>query len=225
MGLRNVRNDVTKRNYVSNGKGVSKNMGLRARKQKETEALKRRVLDAAEDIVAREGVRHVTMRRIAASVDYAPTVLYRLFANKDDLMDHLIARGYTGVREKYEQVLARQDLAPLEALGEILRVYAAYALEHPNHYRMWFQTSDIRLEDNELKMRHGRLEYVVFQAWLDRIDACRAAGHFTGRTSLEVFQVLWARLHGLISLRLQHPDFPWLPQAQHLDKVLGLATL
>jgi AcrR family transcriptional regulator len=200
-------------------------MGLRARKQKETEALRQRVLDVAEDIVAREGVGNVTMRRIAASVDYAPTVLYRLFANKDDLMDHLIARGYSGVREKYEEVHSRQNLSPLAALGEILRVYTAYALDHPNHYRMWFQTSDIRLEGSELKMRHGRLEYVVFQAWLDRIDTCRKAGHFCDREPLEVFQTIWARVHGLISLRLQHPDFPWQPVAQHLDQVLGLEKL
>jgi hypothetical protein len=36
-----------------------------------------------------------------------------------------------------------------------------------------------------------------------------------------VFQVLWSRVHGLISLRLQHPQMTWMPVAQHLETVLG----
>ena len=83
-------------------------MGVSTRKQKETEALREQVLDTAEDIFVREGIEQVTMRRIAASIDYAPTVLYRLFANKADLTDHLIARGYNGVRDQYDAVLSKK---------------------------------------------------------------------------------------------------------------------
>ena len=66
-------------------------MTASTRKQKETETLREQVLDKAEEIFVQEGIGRVTMRRIAAGVDYAPTVLYRLFANKADLIDHLIA--------------------------------------------------------------------------------------------------------------------------------------
>ena len=107
-------------------------MGIATRKQKETEALRKRVLDTAEDIFVREGINQVTMRRIAASVDYAPTVLYRLFANKADLMDHLIARGYTGVRDQYEDVRQQKNLGPKAMLEGILATYADYALNHPD---------------------------------------------------------------------------------------------
>lgn len=198
-------------------------MGISDRKKKETELLRQRVLDAAEDIIAQEGVRHVTMRRIASRVEYAPTVLYRLFASKNDLMDHLIARGYGGVRADYEQVLARQDQSPLQVLAGILKVYAAYALDHPNHYLMWFETSRLHVENGRLMMTHGRLKFVVFQVWLDCIEACQREGHFAGLDQQEAFQVLWARMHGLISLRLHYPDFPWLPVEKHLDEVFDLA--
>jgi AcrR family transcriptional regulator len=200
-------------------------MGISERKQRETKELRERVLDAAEDIIAKEGVRNVTMRRIASMVEYAPTVLYRLFANKDDLMDHLIARGYGGVRSRYEEILNSSHLSPLQTLSGILEVYTDYALAHPNHYLMWFETSKIQLLKGELKMSHGRLEFVVFQPWIDLIEACRQAGLFPGLDEQEVFQVLWARLHGLISLRLKNPDFPWLPVARHLVQVLDLNGL
>jgi AcrR family transcriptional regulator len=199
-------------------------MGVSTRKQKETEALREKVLDTAEDIFVREGIAQVTMRRIAASIDYAPTVLYRLFANKADLLDHLIARGYKGVKGQYDVVLQKQGLGPKAMLEGIISTYIDYAVSHPNHYRMWFDTSSLQLDGRQLCMKHGRLEYVVFRVWIDGIESCQADGMFKGWDSLDVFQVLWSRVHGLISLRLQHPDLPWMPVARHLDEVLELAS-
>ena len=200
-------------------------MGVSTRKQKETEALREKVLDTAEDIFVREGIKQVTMRRIAASVDYAPTVLYRLFADKADLLDHLIARGYKGVRGQYDVVLRKKDLSPKAMLEGILSTYIGYAMSHPNHYRMWFDTSSIRREGRRLHMTHGRLEYVVFQVWIDAIESCQADGLFEGWDSLDVFQILWSRVHGFISLQLQHPDMVWLSVEQYLGEVLDLSVL
>ena len=200
-------------------------MGIATRKQKETKALRERVLDTAEDIFVREGINQVTMRRIAASVEYAPTVLYRLFANKADLMDHLIARGYTGVRDQYQDVFQQKNLGPKAMLEAILATYADYALNHPNHYLMWFDTSSVRHDGRRLRMTHGRLEYVVFQVWIDGIEACQADGMFSGWDSLDVFQIVWSRMHGLISLRLQHPEMTWMPLEQHLKEALDLQNI
>jgi AcrR family transcriptional regulator len=197
-------------------------MGVSTRKQRETDALREKVLDTAEDIFIREGIGQVTMRRIAASIDYAPTVLYRLFTNKADLTDHLIARGYRGVRDQYIDVLKKKNPSPKAQLEDILAVYVDYALTHPNHYRMWFDTGSIRLEDEHLHMTHGRLQFLVYQNWLDSIEACQSDGLFAGWELLDVFQILWSRVHGLISLRLQHPDLPWMPVEQHLQGVLEL---
>lgn len=200
-------------------------MGISDRKKRETEILRQRVLDAAEEIIVKEGPQNVTMRRIASSVEYAPTVLYRLFADKNDLMDHLIARGYSGVRKDYEKVFGQNTSEPLRVFSGIISVYVNYALTHPNHYRMWFSTSEISQEQGHLKMSHGRLEFVVFQTWLDSIEACRETGLFPGRSQMGVFQLVWTRIHGLISLRIQHPDFPWLPVDEHLDEVLDLTRM
>jgi AcrR family transcriptional regulator len=194
-------------------------MNTSARKQKETDALREKVLNNAEEIFVREGIGQVTMRRIAARINYAPTVLYRLFSNKADLIDHLIARGYEGVRNHYTTILDRQYPGPAKQLEGILAVYVDYALTHPNHYRMWFETGSIRFENQKLRMTHGRLQFIVYQVWLDNIEACRSAGLFTGRDTLEIFQILWSRVHGLISLRLQHPDMPWMPVERQLTSL------
>lgn len=171
-----------------------------------------------------EGINRVTMRRIASSIEYAPTVLYRLFANKADLMDHLIARGYNGVREGYDVILERRDLDSKARLEGILTTYIDYALSHPSHYSMWFDSGSIYCHGQQLRMTHGRLKFIVFQVWLDCIEACQQDGQFAKWTSLDVFQILWSRVHGLISLRLQHPDLPWMPVTRQLQEVLILSS-
>ena len=50
-------------------------MSTSDRKKRETDLLRERALEVAEEIIATKGAQHVTMRRIASSIDYAPTVL------------------------------------------------------------------------------------------------------------------------------------------------------
>src|SRR4051794_30409356 len=48
------------------------------------------VLDAARSISAREGLAHLTMRRLAARLGVAPNALYSHFADKSALVDELV---------------------------------------------------------------------------------------------------------------------------------------
>ncbi len=184
--------------------------------------LKQRVLEAAEELFVKDGYRNVSMRKIAEKIEYSPTTIYRLFRNKADVMDHLIAEGYSGVYRRYEEILAHRPDSPLETLNQIITEYVAFALENPNHYELWFATSEIRVEDDQLRMRHGEASYRVYHTWLDRIDECKAEGLLPDRDRLALFQLIWGTVHGMISLRIHHPQFPWLPLEQHVKELLSL---
>jgi hypothetical protein len=100
--------------------------------------------------------------------------------------------------------------------------YVDFALGHPDHYRLWFATSEIRMIDGQLQMRHGDRSYHVYQMWLDRIDECKAEGLLPSKDTLTLFQLIWGAVHGMISLRIHHPHFPWLPVDQHVKELLSL---
>ena len=148
--------------------------------------------------------------------------LLTIRANKADIMDHLIAEGYRGVYERYDADLSDRPESPLETLNLIIREYVAFALEHPNHYELWFVTSDLRVIGDQLRMRHGGLSYRVYHTWLERIEECKAEGLLPERDTLALFQLIWGTVHGMISLRIHHPDFPWLPLDQHLKELLSM---
>ncbi len=194
-------------------------LGTLERKARQNEELKEKILDAAEGLFASEGPSRVTMRRIAEEVEYSQTVLYRLFANKADLLEQAIARGYAGVSRAYEGILAR-DLTPADRLGEIVAVYATYGLDHPDHYRLWFATGDICEAGGQLVNRHGQQVLPVYRVWLSTITDCQTEGLYPGRAPIIVFQMIWTAIHGLISARIQHPNFPWLPAEEHVAQLM-----
>lgn len=197
-------------------------MGIIERKQRQRVNLKQRVLQAAEELFVKDGYRNVSMRKIAERIEYSPTTIYRLFRNKAEVMDHLIAAGYRSVYRRYEEILARRPASPLETLNLIITEYVRYALEHPNHYELWFSTGELTRIENQLRMRHGGTSYHVYQAWLDRIDECKTERLLPQRDTLVLFQLIWGTVHGMISLRIHHRRFPWLPPERHVKETLAL---
>lgn len=197
-------------------------MGIVERRERQKSELKQAILAAAEELFIQDGYGNVSMRKIAEKVEYSATTLYRLFENKADIMEHLINEGYRGVYERYEEILARRPDSPLETLNLIVAEYVDFALQHPKHYELWFSTSQIEEVDGELRMTHGRTTYRVYSVWIECIEECRGAGLFAARDSLAIFQLIWGAVHGLISLRIHHPHFPWMPLREHVAELLAL---
>ncbi len=197
-------------------------MGIAERKERQKVELQHEVLAAAEELFVKDGYQNVSMRKIAEKIEYSPTTLYRLFKNKAEIMNHLIVAGYEGVYQTYERILSRPHDSPLATLNEILSAYIEFSIAHPNHYELWFATSEIKALNGQLQMSHGDIRFRVYHVWTEQIDRCRDMGHFTGRETLTVFQLLWGAVHGLVSLRIHHTRFPWLPLKQHVAELLDV---
>lgn len=214
-------NDVTKVNGVTTreAEGV---MGIEERKVKHRNSLRRKVLAAAEELFVADGFRNVSMRKIARKIDYSPTTIYRLFKNKDEIMDQLIADGYFGVYQRYQEIAAGEADDPLETLKKVIRSYIDFALANPRHYELWFATSQVEVADGQLHMRHGAVRYKVYGVWLELIEECRRRELIVDRHTLLLFQLIWGAVHGLISLRLHHPAFPWVPLEEHVGELIEM---
>jgi AcrR family transcriptional regulator len=197
-------------------------MGSAERTERHRQQLRQNIMDAAEQLFIEDGYQNVSMRKIADKIEYSPTTIYRYFKNKDDLMHQLIGTGYKEVYRRYQEILDQSQIPPLEKLNLIIKSYIEFSLSTPNHYKLWFATSELTMVDGHLQMSHGDLSYKVYYVWLDRIDECKAEGLFGDRDTLDVFQLLWGSVHGMISLRIQHPRFSWMPVERHVDHLLAM---
>jgi AcrR family transcriptional regulator len=79
--------------------------GMQARRRK-------RILDAADELFARQGYTEVQMDEVAQRAKVAKPTIYRYFASKEELFLETIAGVLTSVQEKLETLVASDGHSP-----------------------------------------------------------------------------------------------------------------
>jgi AcrR family transcriptional regulator len=113
-------------------------MGIKERQERDREAVRRAILDAARDLFVREGFQNVSIRKIAEIVEYSPAALYGYFRSKDDIFWALADEGF---RLLHGAPCPAVDLAarpPLERVRAIFRRLYAFSVEHPEYFALMF---------------------------------------------------------------------------------------
>jgi AcrR family transcriptional regulator len=161
------------------------------------EALRRVLLDAASGLLLEEGPGALTMRRVAGAVGCSTTVLYTMFGGKEGLADALYREGFERLRRRLEAVAG--DQGPLERLGALGGAYRASALAERGYYGVMFQQAIPGFEPTQesLAVAGASLD-VLTQA----VRAAIEAGVLRPSDPRAVAEVLWAAVHGVVSLEL-----------------------
>ena len=69
-------------------------MGIKERQDRERQAVRQAILDAARDLFVSEGYRNVSIRKIAERIEYSPAAIYSYFPSKDDIFFALAEEGF-----------------------------------------------------------------------------------------------------------------------------------
>jgi AcrR family transcriptional regulator len=191
-------------------------MGIKERKKRDAGKMRSRILKAAMELYVKGGYENVTMRRIAAKIEYSPGTIYLYFQNKNDIMLQLCYQGF-------ERLLAHQDKLekiadPLERLSAGGRYYLAFALENPEFYELMFTTTEV-LRDSGPDQEASPLR--AFRKFAENVKACLDAGIFSAGEVETTAIALWATLHGLASLLIKG-RLRFLPE-ESLGKVVEQA--
>lgn len=100
------------------------------------EVSRQRVVEAAAELLAREGRDAVTTRAVAAAAGLQPPAIYRLFGDKDGLLDAVAEHGYaTFLAAKHADAVPRDPVEDLRA-GWDLSV--GFGLANPELYVLMY---------------------------------------------------------------------------------------
>jgi len=187
-------------------------MGIVQRREREREEIRRKILDAAHDLFAREGYDRVTMRRIADAIEYSPTTIYNHFEDKDDLVQSLCEEDFFRLLGALQAEPPPAD--PVEQIRQLGLAYARFGVEHPNHYRFMFMTP-AKFENIHELSGSGQQAFGLLHS---AVEKAISGGAFRPGNADAVAQVLWASLHGVVALliTLQPPHWPHAPAVPDL---------
>lgn len=167
-----------------------------ARRQEHTRAeLAELVVGAAEQIAAADGLEGITMRRLAASVGYAPNSIYHAVGDMDEIMLRLNARTLDLLVWSLRRCLPGAR-TPDAAVDAIVEGYVAFVRRHPG---LWSVIVDyVRRDKGPLPdWYRGALSRP-----LELVDEVLAPFFPDADDRRRSTAVLWASLHGIVSLTL-----------------------
>jgi AcrR family transcriptional regulator len=187
--------------------------GRQARLLEARESTRRAILDAALDLFITHGYQQVSIRNIAARVEYSPGAIYGYFASKDEIF---YALAEEGLRDLGARELA--DAPSADAIDDVRaaawRLYE-FSTEQPQYFALVFLDRQVPRVSKDYE-RFAFISDMRGRA-LARVERCIAEGLFPPTTHAEVaLRLLWAPVVGIAALRLSQR----IPEGVQIDPLV-----
>jgi len=191
-------------------------MASRNRLQADKENLRQEIMDAAREMFVTEGYANVSMRKIADKIGYSATTIYLYFKDKNDLLHQICEQTFARLAANIKAIYMLSD-NPLEKLRSGLREYIHFGLKHPSQYEIVFITPLLIEAEGDFEASNGR---IAFDTLRTVITECVAANLLKNGDVELISQTLWAGIHGVTSLLIQHGGFPFVERERLVDSVI-----
>ena len=176
----------------------------------ERQQLRMLIIDAARELFVSRGVEAVTMREIAKRIGYSATSIYHHFADKEAVLRAICDTDFLALATSLKNLLLIVN--PVDRLNALGRGYAAFALMHPNHYRMMFMTKRTPCDPAESSLQQNNAEQDAYFQLKSVVNDVHAAGWF--RPDLQdadlIAQTIWAGMHGVCALQINMAEDKWI---------------
>ncbi len=185
------------------------------------ERLRDDIIEAASRLMA-DPAAPLTLRGVAREAGVAATSVYLHFADIESLVLAVAERRFGELVQLQDQ--AQESSAdPCQQVRAGCLAYCEFGLEHPGQYLVMF-TNPLLLPDTLPPEEFpGRK---AFQRLTEAVAAC-IGGEPEDPEASRTAQLVWQQLHGIVSLRISRPRFPWPPLAETVaeavDRLLAVA--
>lgn len=179
------------------------------------------ILDVALQLFAQHGMAHVSTRQIAQAVGISQPSLYAHFRTAHEISAELCIRAFDTLYQVSQRVMAEPG-TPLERFRRLGRAYVHFGLDHPDMYKLAFmldppeQVSALVAQGKEdPAIEAGNSAFGVLRAVLAEI--LQADEQVVELNA----QSVWATVHGLTSLLIARPQFPWVDREALIEHHLA----
>jgi AcrR family transcriptional regulator len=158
-------------------------------------AVRRSLVETAARLLAQDGPRALTTRRLASELGTSTAVVYTHFGSMDGLRAAVREEGFTRLTGFFDTVpKSRDPVADLSSLGW---AYCFNGVVNHHLYRAVFLEASIEAGDDVV----GR---AAVQQAVDTVARCIEAGRFDRADPESLAIQLWAAAHGMVTAVLAH---------------------
>ncbi|MGJ8624169.1 MAG: TetR/AcrR family transcriptional regulator [Yoonia sp.] len=169
---------------------MTKNTKL-SKRERNLADIRERAIPTAEQIVLTEGIDALSARRLAKEIDVSVGSLYNAFGDLDAVVGAAIAKSAVMLSEVLHAASQKPAPDPQGRVIAIGEAYLDFALAEPMRWLLLFEyraniAPDVKVQEFQL----GLLEMLI----------TAGGGDPKSEAEREFFLLLWASVHGLVSL-------------------------
>ena len=187
--------------------------------------LRQELITAARQLLASAGAEsELSIRGVARAAGVHPQAFYLHFDNLDALLYEVYAAEFSELTSALQQAAAGAEPGAA-ALRAMCQEYARFALSQPARYRLLMTVRG----QHHAGWRPDQLPGApALRLLREALAAARPGRHHfpaspqqsRGQSPDQAVVLLWATLHGLVTLRVSRPSFPWPPIEQLVDQAV-----
>ena len=162
--------------------------------------LKNALIQAGVEILAKEGVGELSLRKVAKQAGVSHAAPNSQFADKEELIAGISTEGFKQLFDQIKSVFHTHQHDPENLLIETAWTYLQFALNEPDRFRLMFSSV---LEKEKDYPDFVEISQNNFQQLVKIVELCQQANVLKdGEPDLMAFS-LWGTVHGFVSLLLE----------------------
>ena len=162
--------------------------------------LKNALIKAGVEILAKDGVSGLSLRKVAMKAGVSHAAPYAHFADKQALIAAISTEGFRQLYERVSGVAEKYQNQPEKQLVEVAWAYVQFAMDDPDRFKVMF--SGVLEKEKEYpdfvteSQRNFQLVKMI-------VEVNQASGRLRSGDSALVALSAWGIIHGFIMLMLE----------------------
>ncbi|HXA20455.1 MAG TPA: TetR/AcrR family transcriptional regulator [Thermoanaerobaculia bacterium] len=191
-----------------------KNQSLRQRYRQE---LRRVILESAREAFVQDGYESLSMRSLAERIGCSHGSIYLHFKDKEELFDCLVEESFAQLAEVLAALKPEgKKIDPVELLRKAGRAYVDFGLRNPGAYEFAFVL-------RRPGASHPEKPHLAYERLRSIMKQCIDEKRFRRIGVDTASQAVWTAVHGVTSLLIFRPHFPWASKEKVIAQVVDSA--
>jgi AcrR family transcriptional regulator len=162
--------------------------------------LKNALIKAGVEILAKDGVSGLSLRKVALKAGVSHSAPYAHFVDKQALIAAISTEGFRQLYERVSTVTEKYNNQPGKQLVEVAWAYVQFAMDDPDRFKVMFSAV---LEKEKQYPEFVTESQRNFQLVKVIVEANQASGQLRSGPSELVALSAWGIVHGFVMLLLE----------------------
>jgi AcrR family transcriptional regulator len=162
--------------------------------------LKNALIQAGSEILAKEGVGSLSLRKVAGRAGVSHSAPYAHFTDKQALIAAISTEGFRLLYERLQAASDANRVDPARMLSEVAYAYLSFALDAPASFKVMFSGV---LEQEKAYPEFVAMSKQNFLLLVELVELCQAAGLLKAGDPGQLAVSVWSLVHGFTALLLE----------------------